>query len=117
MILVLFRGAVLPTTALRGLAFFVPLTEEVRVFSVALAVLVFALFALDETFREPFDAAVFEFLRGVIFLRDVFLFLVFLLVAMTQVYHCAPQQFIFKVAGHAAAHFHRHLSTPGLPNR
>jgi hypothetical protein len=117
MILVLFRGAVLPTTALRGLAFFGPWTEEVRVFSFALAVFVFALFALDKSFREPVDAALFEFLRGAIFLRDVFLFLVFLLVAMTQVYHCAPQQFIFKVAAHAAAHFHRHPSAPGLPNR
>jgi hypothetical protein len=95
----------------------VPWTEELRVFSVALTFFVFALFALDESFREPVDAALFEFLRRVIFLRDVFLFLVFLLVAMTQVYHCAPQQFIFKVAAHAAARFHRRPSTPGLPNR
>jgi hypothetical protein len=114
---VLFRDAVLPAAALRGLALFVPWTEELRVFGFALAVLVFALFALDESFREPVDAALFEFLRRVIFLRDVFLFLVFLLVAMTQVYHCAPQQFIFKVAAHAAARFHRRPLTPGLPNR
>ena len=117
MTLVLFRGAVLPAATLFGLAFFVPWAEEVRVFSFALAVFVFALFALDESFRELVDAALFEFLRGAIFLRDVFLFLVFLLVAMTQVYHCAPEQFIFKVAGHAAARFNRRRSTPVLPHR
>src|ERR1700686_4713457 len=117
MIRVLFRGTVLPAAALRGLAFFVPLTEVFRVFSFALAVFFVALFALDESFREPVNAALFEFLRGAIFLRDVFLFLVFLLVAMTQVYHCAPEQFIFKVAGHAAARFNRRRSTPVLPDR
>jgi hypothetical protein len=117
MILVLRRGAFPAAAALRGLAFFVPLTEEVRVFSFAFTVFVFALFALDESFREPVDAALLEFLRGAIFLREVFLFLVFLLVAMTQVYHCAPEQFIFKVAGHTAARFHCHRSTTVLPNR
>jgi hypothetical protein len=43
--------------------------------------------------------------------------LVFLLVAMTQVYHCAPKQFISKVAGHAAAGSNSHRSTPASPNR
>ena len=83
MILVLFRGAVLPAAVLCGFAFFAVLAWEARVFGLVLAVFAFAVFAFDETFRESFEAALFEFLRGTIFFRELF-FLVFFLVAMTS---------------------------------
>jgi len=79
-ILVLFRGAVLPAAA-RGFTLFAALTREVRVLGFVLTVFDFAVFAFDETLRETFEAALFEFLRGAIFLRELF-FLVFFLVAM-----------------------------------
>jgi len=93
MILVLFRGAVLPAAVLRGFAFFVVFAWETRVLGFVLAVFAFAVFAFDETLREAFEAALFEFLRGAICLRDLFLLVLFL-VAMTQVYHCGLAQFI-----------------------
>jgi hypothetical protein len=53
-------------------------------------------FAFNETLREPLEAALFEFLRGAIFLRELF-FLVFFLVAMLQVYHCGPARYISRL--------------------
>ena len=69
------------------------------------AVLVFAVLAFDETLREPVEAALFEFLSGAIFLRELF-FLVFFLVAIVQVYHCGPAQFTLPLA---------HIDELGLP--
>ena len=109
MIRVLFRGVVLPAAALRGLVFFVALVEEVLFFIFAFAFFEFTVFALEETLREPLETALFEFLRGATFFRELFLlFLVFFLVAMSQVYHCGPLQFIFTVVG-------RHLSLARSP--
>jgi hypothetical protein len=97
MTLVLFRGAVLPAAALRGLVFFVLFTKEVRVFDFAFAVFEFVVFALEETLREPLKAALLEFLRGATFFRELLLVLPgFFLVAMSQVYHCGPAQFTFR---------------------
>jgi hypothetical protein len=92
-ILPVFRGAVRPAAAVSGFAFFVALAGEVRVFGFAFAVFDFAVLAFAETLREPVEAVLFEFFRGATFLREL-LFLVFFLVAMPQVYHCAPSRYI-----------------------
>ena len=97
MILVVFRGTARPAAALRGFAFIVALTVEVRVFSFVFAVFDFAVFAFGETLREPLVAALFEFLRGAILLRELF-FLVLFLVAMIQVYHPGPARYISRLS-------------------
>jgi hypothetical protein len=90
-ILVVFRGAFLPAAAASGFAFFVAFACEVRVLGFALVVFDFALFVFAE--GELPETARLEFLRAATFLRELF-FLVFFLVAMPQVYHCGPAQFI-----------------------
>lgn len=89
MILVVFRGAVLPLSPARGFAFFALLVCELRAFDFVFAVFEFAffafdeIFALDEIFRERLTAALFTFLREALFLRLLLLlFLIFFLVAM-----------------------------------
>ena len=103
-ILVVFRGSFLPAAAVGGLAFFVAFACEVRVFGFALVVCDFALFVFAESLRELPETARLEFLRAATFLRELF-FLVFFLVAMPQVYHCGPAQFILAALNTATISF------------